>query len=85
MTAATITDTLGINDATKEVVLLTVSDGETYVSRVFSEVIAVQATVNEDFGLISIPLSCDVSTATVTINATGLTDKKVCLTLYGRK
>ena len=85
MTAATITDTIGTHDASKEVVLLTVTDGETYVSRVFSEVIAVQATVNEDYGLISLPLSCDVSGGTVTINSTGLSDKKVCLTLYGRK
>lgn len=85
MTAATITDTLGINDANKEVVLLTVSDGETYVSRKFATVVSVQATVNEDYGLISLPLSCDVSSGTVTINSTGLSDKKVCLTLYGRK
>lgn len=85
MAPATITDTLGINSATKEIVLLTVSDGETYVSRKFAEVITVQATFNEDVGTLSIPLSCDVSDSTVTINATGLSDKKVLLTLYGRK
>ena len=34
---------------------------------------------------LSIPLSCDVSGAVVTINATGLSSLKVCLTLYGRK
>jgi len=85
MAAATITDTIGTHDASKEVVLLTVTDGETYVSRIFSEVTAVRATINEDAGTLTIPLSCAISDSTVTIHSTGLSDLKVCLTLYGRK
>jgi len=87
--AATITDRIDVNDPTKEVVVLTVSDDELYISRKFSTVLAVQATFNEDAGAIDIPLSCDISGSTVTINCTDgvtpLVDLKVCLTLYGRK
>ena len=85
MVAATVTERVEINDPTKEVVVLTASDTNTYVSRKFGTVSAVQATIMEDAGALSIPLSCDVSGATVTINATGLSSLKVCLTLYGRK
>ena len=54
------------------------------VSKKFGTVRAVQATLNEDTTTLSLPLSCDISGSTVTINCTGLSDKKVCLTLYGR-
>lgn len=85
MTAATITSLLEVNDPTVEVVILTASDAETYVSKKFGTVRGVQATIMEDAGALSLPLSCDVSGGTVTINCTGLTDLKVCLTLYGDK
>ena len=85
MTAATITDRIEVNDPGKEVVLLTATDGETYVSRKFATVTAVQACFNEDTELISIPISCGISGGTVTFNCTGITDKKVCLIIYGRK
>jgi len=85
MTAATVTARLEVNDPTVEVVVVTASDTETYVSKKFGVVRAVQATIMEDAETLSIPLSCDVSGATVTINATGLSDLKVCLTLYGDK
>ena len=85
MTAATVTDRVEINDPTKEVVVLTASDTNTYVSKKFGTVRAVQATLMEDTTTLSIPISCDVSGATVTINCTGLSTQKVCLTLYGRK
>ena len=84
MTAATITSLLEVNDPTVEVVILTASDTETYISKKFGTVLGVQATIMEDAGALSLPLSCDVSGGTVTINCTGLTDLKVCLTLYGR-
>ena len=85
MTAATVTARVDVNDPTKEVVVLTASDTNTYVSRKFGAVDAVQATIMEDAGALSIPLSCGISGATVTINCTGLSSLKVCLTLYGRK
>lgn len=85
MTAATITSQLEINDPTVEVVILTVTDAETYVSKKFGTVLGVQATLMEDAGALTIPLSCGISGGTVTINATGLSDLLVCLTLYGRK
>lgn len=85
MTAATVTERLEGNDPTTEVVIVTASDTETYVSKKFGTVKAVQATIMEDATTLSIPLSCDISGATVTINCTGLSDLKCCLTLYGRK
>ncbi len=85
MTAATITKQLEINDPSKEVVLLTVTDGETYTSKKLGLVRAVQATFNEDQGTLSIPLSCAISGPTVTVHGTGVSDQLVCLTLYGNK
>ena len=84
MTAATITSRLEVNDPTVEVVILTATDTETYVSKKFGTVLGVQATIMEDAGALSLPLSCDISGGTVTINCTGLTDLKTCLTIYGR-
>lgn len=85
MTEATVTTRLEVNDPTKEVVVLTATDTETYISKKFATVVAAQATFMEDTTTISIPISLDVSSQTVTFNCTGITDKKVCLTLYGRK
>jgi len=85
MAAATVTDRIEINDPTKEVVVVTATDTNTYVSKKFGTVRAVQATLMQDAGALSIPLSCDVSGGTVTLNATGLSALKVCLTLYGTK
>ena len=85
MTEATVTTRLEVNSPTEEVVVLTVTDGETYISKKFSTLTAVQATLNEDTSTLSIPLSIAMSGGTATIHCTGLTDKLVCLTLYGRK
>jgi len=85
MTAATITSQLEVNDPVTEVVILTASDTETYLSRKFSTILGVQATIMEDAATLSLPLSCGISGGTVTINCTGLTDLLVCLTIYGRK
>jgi len=85
MTAATVTSRLEVNDPTSEVVVLTFSDTNTYVSKKFGSVTAAQATFNEDAGVISFPISCGISTATVTLNCSGASSKLCCLTLYGRK
>jgi len=83
MAAATITTRVPVHLPDIEVVVLTASDTNTFVSERFANVLGVQATLMEDAATLSIPLSCDVSGATVTINATGLSALKVCLTLYG--
>ena len=85
MTEATITNRLEVNNPVEEVVVLTATDGETYISKKFSTLTAAQATLNEDTGALSVPLSIALSNGTATIHCTGLSDDKVCLTLYGRK
>ena len=85
MTAATLTHNIETHNAHKEVVVLTASDTNTFISKKFSVVEAVQGTIMEDTTTLSLPLSLDVSGATVTINCTGLSSDKICLTLYGRK
>lgn len=85
MTAATVTTRLDTNNPSEEVVVVTASDTNTYVSKKFGAVRGVQATLMEDTTTLSIPLSCGVSGVTVTLNCTGLSAKKVCLTLYGNK
>ena len=84
MTEATITVRLDTNNPTEEVVVLTATDTNTYRSRKFSIVTGVLATLMEDTESLSLPLSCGISSSTVTINCTGLSAQKVCLTLYGR-
>ncbi len=85
MTAATITEYVEVNNPTEEVVVLTADDTQTFVSKKFATVTGVQATIMEDATTLTIPLSCGISGATVTLNCTGLSALKVCLTLYGRK
>ena len=84
MTSVTLIDELEVNDPTKEVVVVTATDAYTYVSRKFATVRAVQATIMEDASTLSLPISCGVSGGTVTLNCTGLSALKVCLTLYGK-
>lgn len=85
MVAATVTTRLDTHDPTREDVLLTAGDSQTYTSRKFPTVVAGQATINEDAGSLSIPVSVAVSGNTVTIHCTGLSAQKVLLTLMGRK
>lgn len=85
MVAATVTTRLDVNNPCEEVVVLTATDTNTYTSKKFGKVIAAQASLMEDTTTLSIPLSLGISGAVVTINCTGLSAKKVCLTLYGSK
>ena len=82
MTAATVTNRLEVNDPTMEVVQLTVTDGETYVSKKFGAITAAVATGNED---VDADLNVSFSGGTATINYASQTDKKVTLVLWGRK
>jgi len=85
MTAATVTNRLEVNDPTKEVVVLTVTDGETYVSKKFGTVRAVNFAFNEDMGALAVVPGFAISGGTITFHCTGVTDKKICTTLYGDK
>lgn len=83
--AATVTLRLDVNNPVEEVVVLTASDTNIYTSKKFGKVTAAQATLMEDTAALSIPLSLAISGAVVTINCTGLSSQKVCMTLYGSK
>lgn len=85
MTAATVTDRIDTNDPTREDVLLTATDADTYVSKKFATIRGVQATINEDGGALSIPITCAWTGGTVTLHCTGLSTQKVLLTILGRK
>ena len=85
MTAATITENLEINNPTEEVVVLTITDNETYKSKKFGSVSAVNFSFNEDMGSLAVVPGFAISGSTITFHCTGVTDKKVCVTLYGRK
>ncbi len=85
MTEATITTVLSINDPIKEVVQLTFDDGDTYISKKFGLIKAVQATFNQDTTTQTWPISCAISSGTVTLHCSGVSSKLLCLTLYGCK
>jgi len=85
MTEVTLVDTIEIVNPTEEVVVVTATDTNTYISRKFGAVRAVQATIMSDVANLSLPLSCGISGSTVTLNCTGLSADTVCLTLYGYK
>ena len=82
MAAATIIEQINnwAHTPDQEEVTLTVSDGETYVSKKFKTILAAHATGNED---IDAHLNVTYTGATATINYAGQTDKKVTLTLKG--
>ena len=85
MTEASVTARLETNNPCEEVVVLECDDGETYISKKFGRIRGVQASMNEDTGTLTIPLSCAVSGVTITVHCTGLADDTICLTLYGDK
>lgn len=82
MAAATVTRYLDINDPTMEVVVLEVSDGETYVSKKFGTILGAIATANSDSDA---ELNVTYSGATATINFASVTDGSACLVLFGKK
>ena len=86
MTAATITTKLRGPAMAEENVVITVSDGETYTSELSSpqfcqltwqEGVTFSSIADSDVG------SCTISGRTITIAATGVTDKKAALTIKG--
>lgn len=64
-----------------EVVQLECSDGETYVSKKFSVLLAAVASGNQDNDA---HINVSISSVTATVNYAGMTDQKVTLILFGR-
>lgn len=85
MTAATIlTQTSNIMSVPGiEVVQLEISTGETYTAKTLSRVDCFQATFNEDVSAVTAVPSGTVSSGVFTLTSGTITDKKLCLTLYG--
>jgi hypothetical protein len=81
MTAATVTKRFEGVPA-EENVELTVTDGETFVTKL-SSIWGVQITSSEDMGSETNSASYSVSGRTITIYADGVTDKKMFLTIKG--
>lgn len=84
MAAATVTDRIATREPNREVVVLTVSDNETFVSEKFAAVLAVNFSFNEDMGTLAVVPGIGISGATITFYCTGVTDKKVCVELIGK-
>jgi len=82
MGAATITEYVNIPDPNVEVVILELTDGETYTSKKFTTVKHVSPSWAEDTdGDINYTVSGNV----VTINAAGASDSAISLELRGVK
>jgi len=81
MTAADVATDLEIHDPTCEVVVLTVSDGETYTSRKFATITAALVCANTDSDA---EINVTFSGAVATINWASVTDGTATLVLYGR-
>jgi len=84
MAAATVTTKVYENAHSTylEVVTLTATDGETYVSTKFGTILAAIGTANADDDA---ELNVTFSGATATINWASVTDKLMTLVLFGRK
>ena len=82
MAAATIVEQVNNWNHTPgmEVVTLTLSDGETYVSKKFKTILAAIATANADDDA---ELNVTFSGQTATLNWASVTDKAVTLVLWG--
>lgn len=80
MTAVTFDQEIFTGEPGVEVVLVTVTDGYTYVSKRFGKVLAAEAQHQTDLdGYVN----CTCSGATVTINAAGATSVSMLLKVYG--
>jgi len=80
MTAVTFEQEIFNGDPGVELVLVTVTDGYTYVSKKFGKVIAAHAQHQTDAdGYVN----CTCSGATVTINAASASGVSMLLTVYG--
>jgi hypothetical protein len=79
MADATILNALAGPVLAEECVLLEVTDGETYNSRLSTPLFALATANVDDDG----EINCTISGRVVTINAAGMTDKKIALLVKG--
>lgn len=80
MTAATVTKRFETQSPGIEVVQLTLTDGETYVSRKFGTILAAVVSGNEDNDA---HINVTFSGQTATVNYASMSDELVTLVLYG--
>ena len=83
MTAADVATKFDSVPLVEENVILTVTDGETYTSRLGNPLL-VQITSAEDMGAETNSASYSISGRTITIYADGVSDKLMALTIKGR-
>ena len=79
MADATVLVPSGSPVLAEEMVVLEASDGETYVSKLSTPVAAFACANVDDDG----EINCVISGRTVTINAAGMTDKRIALLIKG--
>ena len=84
MTAATITTSFDRVPLVEENVILTVTDGETYVSALGTPLLC-QITSAEDMGSETNSTSYSISGRTITFYADGVTDKLIAVTIKGKQ
>jgi len=83
MTAATTTTSYDSTPMAEEHVRLTVTDGETFISKL-SSVEFCHITCAEDMASLDNSPSYTVSGRTITIYADGVTDKLMAVSVFGR-
>jgi hypothetical protein len=83
MAAATITARVPTYSTNEEHVVLTITDGETFVSEKFTTVLAVDFSFNEDMATLAVVPGFAISGNTLTFHCTGVTDKLVSVRLRG--
>lgn len=81
MTAATVTKRLELHNPNIEAVQLTLTDGETYISRKFGTILGAVVSGNEDNDA---HINVTFSSRTATVNYAGQTDELVTLVLFGK-
>ena len=82
--ALKVTDRIATREPDREVRVLTISDGETYVSEKFATVRGVQFSFNEDMATLAVVPGFAISGKTLTFHCTGVSDKLVCVELIGK-
>lgn len=83
MTAVTVVERIPTYDTGVEKVVVTATDGYTFVSEKFDT--PSYCTVNavaDTADTVAVPLSSSISSRTVTVHGTGLSAKNVLLTIY---
>lgn len=84
MVAADILDRVGTREPNREVVVLEISDGETFTSEKFAIVRGLNFSFNEDMGALAVVPGFAIADNVITFHCTGVTDKKVCVDLIGK-